>query len=79
MCKAQHCSLRERMNEKEVWMEQEGVGSMGSAESLRGVRGSRCQWGGSRGPRSSQLNALGFHGKAESEREITGRLSHPIG
>lgn len=34
---------------------------------------------GSRGPHSSQLSVLGFRGKAESEREIAGRLNHTIG
>lgn len=35
MCKAQYYSLREWMNEKEVWMEQEG-GSAGEPERGKG-------------------------------------------
>lgn len=46
---------------------------------LSGARGSGLPWVGSRGPRSSQFNPLGFPGKAESERELAGRLSHPVG
>lgn len=50
MCKAQHYSLRERMNEKEVWMEQEGVGSMGSVGEPERGEGEQVPVGWEQGP-----------------------------
>lgn len=37
------------------------------------------QVGWEQGPTQLSVSALGFRGKAASEREIAGRLSHPIG
>lgn len=36
------------------------------------------QVGWEKGPTQLSISALGFRGKAASEREIAGRLSHPI-
>ena len=65
--------LSEWMNEREARMEEGEGGQRGQREERLRV------WRGIRGPRGSQLSALGFRGKAESEREIAGRLSHSTG
>lgn len=50
MCKAQYLFLSEWMNEKEVRMEEEGGGSVGSSERLSREEGSRLQVGWEQGP-----------------------------